>query len=230
MDPIQRANLPQAIAERIIDLITRGELQLGERLPAQRQLAKDLGVGVSSIRESLQSLTAMGIVEMQPGRGTFVSESFDGMAGRQAGLAALTSTQDLRNLLEARLHLDTTVATLACHRASEADIAQIHGHFNNMAAAATAHDMNELEKADLAFHLAIADASNNDVLAHLIRSVITLISNQIHATPYSKTTLEEHHAILAAIEVHDVEAAAKAVRRVIVTSAEELGLKDFDAW
>lgn len=229
MDPIQRANLPQAIAERIIDLITRGELQLGEQLPSQRQLAKDLGVGVSSLRESLHSLTAMGLVEMHPGKGTFVAESFDGVAGRQAGLAALTSTHDLRNLLEARCHLDTTVAKLACRRATEADIALIRERFDDMAAAAKAHDMSELEKADIAFHLAIADASNNDVLAHLIRSVISLISNQIQATPYSQTTLEQHRAILLAIEARDVVATAESVRRVIATSARELGLNDFDA-
>lgn len=229
MDPIQRGNLPQAIAERIIDLIARGELQLGDRLPPQRQLAKDLGVGISSLRESLQSLTAIGLVEMQPGRGTFVSESFDGVAGRQAGLAALTSTQDIRNLLEARLHLDSTVATLACRRATETDITQISEHFNNMALAVNDRDMIALEKADLAFHLAIADAANNDVLAHLIRSVVSLISNQIHATPYAQTTLEQHRSILTAIEARDEEAAIHAVRRVILTSAEELGLKDFAA-
>ena len=74
MEPIQRSNVPQVIAERIIDLITRGELKLGEQLPSQRDLAKQLGVGVSSIRESLQSLTALGIIQMQPGRGTFARD------------------------------------------------------------------------------------------------------------------------------------------------------------
>jgi len=229
MDPIQRAGLPHAIAERIIDLISRGQLQPGERLPVQRQLAKDLGVGISSLRESLQSLTAMGLVEMLPGKGTFVSESFGGVAGRQIGLAALSSTQDLRNLLEARLHLDTIVATLACQRATNADISQLRGHFNDMATAVGVHDMSELEKADLAFHVAIGDASNNDVLMHVIRSVINLIKNQIRATPFSQATLEQHRDILVAIEARDTVAAAEAVRKVIATSAEELGLKDFDA-
>lgn len=224
MDPIQRANLPQAIAERIIDLITRGELQLGQRLPPQRQLAKDLGVGVSSLRESLQSLTAMGLIQMRPGLGTFVSETFDGLAGRQAGLVALTSTQDLEDLLETRMVLDGVVAVMACRRASAEDLARVRSHHEEMARSAADQDMPGLERADLAFHLSVADAAHNDVLAHLIRSVITLISNQIHATPYSQATLDQHLAIVEALEARDADAALAAVRTVILASASVLGV------
>lgn len=222
MEPIQRANVPQAIADRIIELITRGELGLGDQLPSQRELAKQLGVGVSSVRESLQSLTALGLVQMQPGRGTFVSESFDGVAGRYAAVAPLASTQELRDLLEARQYLDTAVIEMACRRASQGDLAAIRSAFEDMQAAAAAGDMAALERADLAFHLGIAEAAHNDVMAHLIRSVVNLISNQIHATPFSLAVIEEHGQVLEALEARDVVKAKEAVMRVIASSAKHL--------
>lgn len=229
MDPIQRANLPQAIADRIIELITTGELRLGERLPAQRQLAKQLGVGVSSLRESLQALTAMGLIQMQPGRGTFISDSSAGVVSRHAGLAALASTQDLKDLLETRLHLDSTIVTLACRRASIADLAEIRARFNDMQRAVEADDMAELERVDLAFHMAIADAAHNDVLVNLVRSVTSLISSQISATPFSGSILKDHAAILHAVEARDGPAAVAAVRQVIRTSATHLGVDDLES-
>jgi GntR family transcriptional repressor for pyruvate dehydrogenase complex len=229
MDPIQRANVPQAIADRIIDLITRGELGLGDQLPSQRELAKQLGVGVSSVRESLQSLTAMGLVQMQPGRGTFVSESFDGLAGRYAAVAPLASSQELRDLLEARRYLDTAVIEMACRRASDGDLATIRRAFEDMQAAAASGDMAALERADLAFHLGIAEAAHNDVMAHLIRSVVNLISNQIRATPYSLDVIAEHGLVLEALEARDVARAKEAVIKIIASSAKHLVLEDAPA-
>jgi|SRR5690554_1527068 len=224
MEPIQRSNVPQVIAERIIDLITRGELKLGEQLPSQRDLAKQLGVGVSSIRESLQSLTALGIIQMQPGRGTFVSESFDGAAGRFVAVAPLVSSQELGDLLEARLYLDTAVAQMACRRASSEDLAAIRAAFNAMEGAAAASAMAQLEQADLDFHVGIAQAAHNDVMVHLIGSLISLISRQIQATPYSTEVIDQHREILQALEARDVDRVTRAVTRVIASSAEHLGI------
>lgn len=227
MEPIHRDNVPKVIADRIIDLIARGELKLGEQLPAQRELAKQLGVGVSSLRESLQSLTAIGLIQMQPGRGTFVSESFDGAAGRFVAVAPLVSSQELGDLLEARLHLDTAVAQMACQRASEQDLSAIRSAFLEMESAAASGDMPSLERADVAFHIGIAEAAHNHVMVQLIGSLLSLLSRQIQATPYSKEVIDEHREILSALEARDRDRASVAVANVINTSAKYLGLGGF---
>lgn len=226
MEPIQRANVPQAIAERIIELITTGELRQGDQLPPQRELAKQLGVGVSSVRESLQSLTALGVVTMQPGKGTFVSESFDGLAGRHAAVAPLAAAQETRELLEARLHLDAAVAEMACRRAAPEDLAALRRAYERMSAATARGDMAALEEADLAFHLQIAEAAHNGVMTHIIRTVVGLITNQIHQTPFTSDTLAQHREILEAIEAADVARAREAVRRVIGHSLTQLALDE----
>lgn len=229
MEPIQRANVPQAIAERIIELITKGELRRGDQLPPQRELAKQLGVGVSSVRESLQSLTALGLINMQPGKGTFVSESFDGLAGRHAAVAPLAAAQETRDLLEARLHLDTAVAEMACRRGTAEDLAALRRAYERMSDATERADMTALEEADLAFHLQIAEAAHNAVMTHIIRTVVGLISNQIHRTPFTSDVLAQHRAVLEAVEARDVERARAAVRRVIGNSLAQLALDEPDA-
>lgn len=227
MEPIQRESVPQVIAEQIIDLIASGELKLGERLPSQRDLAKQLGVGVSSLRESLQSLTAMGLIQMQAGRGTFVSDSFEGAASRFAAVAPLIGTQELGELLEARLHLDSAVAQMACKRATSADLQSVRSAFRAMEAAAASNDMQGLERADVAFHVGIAQAAHNDVMVQLISSLISMISRQIEATPYSKEVIDQHREILHALEERNPKRAAAAIEAVISTSANHLGLEGF---
>ena len=227
MEPIQRESVPQVIAEQIIDLIASGELKLGERLPSQRDLAKQLGVGVSSLRESLQSLTAMGLIQMQAGRGTFVSDSFEGAARSFAAVAPLIGAQELGELLEARLHLDSAVAQMACRRATAADLQAVRSAFRAMEAAAAASDMQGLERADVAFHVGIAQAAHNDVMAQLISSLLSMISRQIQATPYSKEVIDQHREILHALEARDPKRAAEAIEAVINTSSSYLGLVGF---
>jgi len=73
IEPIQAAPIPQVIARRILEMIHSGVWQPGDSLPPQRALAKSLGVGVSSLREALQSLRAIGVLEIRPGEGTFVA-------------------------------------------------------------------------------------------------------------------------------------------------------------
>lgn len=224
MEPIQRSNVPQVIADRIIDLISTGELKLGERLPSQRELAKQLGVGISSLRESLQSLTAVGLIQMHPGRGTFVSDSFEGAAGRFAAVAPLISSQELGDLLEARLHLDTAVAEMACLRATDRDIDEIRSAFAAMEAAVASGDMQALERADVAFHIAIAEAAHNQVMVQLIGSLLSLLSRQIQATPFSRQVIEEHREVLSAVEARNPRRASVAVQTLINTSVRHLGL------
>lgn len=225
MNPIPRENLPHAIAERIIDAVTRGELQPGQQLPAQRQLAKSLGVSIASLRESLHSLTALGLVRMVPGRGTFVSESLDGMLGKQARLAALVSNKDLRDLLEARRYIDVATVELACIRAGEDDIQRLALICDEMQSATASGDMRALEDADLSFHLAVAAAAHNDVLLHLMHSIIGPLQSQITVTAFTEENLAQHLAIFDALRKRDVRAAKVAVEHVIDASARTLGVE-----
>ncbi len=72
--PVVRSTLVQSVAARLVSLIVKGAFKPGDRLPSERQLAKKLKVGRSTIREALQSLGLMNLVDIQPGRGTFVKE------------------------------------------------------------------------------------------------------------------------------------------------------------
>ena len=75
IDPIKTLTIADAVAEKILDMLSKGELKWGEKLDSQRDLAKILNVGVSSIREGLQILQAMGFVKVKQGAGTYITEN-----------------------------------------------------------------------------------------------------------------------------------------------------------
>lgn len=74
IQPVVRSTLARSVAARIVSLIAKGDLKPGDRLPSERRLAKKLQVGRSTIREALQSLALMNLLDTQPGRGTFIRE------------------------------------------------------------------------------------------------------------------------------------------------------------
>ncbi|MBU0496206.1 MAG: ThiF family adenylyltransferase [Chloroflexi bacterium] len=103
MRPIERSTLAQSIADRLQSLIREGKFQPGDHLPPERTLARDLGVGRSTIREALQLLAAQGIIDARPGRGTIVTEgALEALppvpqdAPPPAGLLPLPPSQDTR--------------------------------------------------------------------------------------------------------------------------------------
>src|SRR5690606_26600354 len=110
-----------------------------------------------------------------------------------------------------------------CRRATVADLQAIRSAFRAMEVAAASNDMQGLERADVAFHVGIAEAAHNDVMVKLISSLLTMISRQIQATPYSKEVIDQHREILEALEARDSMRAATAIAAVITTSANYLG-------
>jgi len=93
--PVVRSTLVRSVAARLVSLITKGTFKPGDRLPSERQLAQKLAVGRSTIREALQSLALVNLVDMQPGRGTFVKEIDVNSMARLEEMIRLEGQKDL---------------------------------------------------------------------------------------------------------------------------------------
>ena len=167
---IQRTTIPEVVADRILDRIASGEFQPGDSLPPQRQLAAEMGIGMSSLREGLRSLVAAGILEVKPGRGTFVGDDPSGVVAKQLGLGFKLEGRVSRELWEVRQLLELNVVALAAERATPQEIEQIENVLARMQSAVQAQNWHELERLDLRFHLAIVDACHNNILSRLVRS------------------------------------------------------------
>lgn len=199
------------MAETILTMIKEGQMKPGEKLVSVEQLAENFQVGRSAIREALSALQAIGLVEMRQGEGTFVRQFDASLISLPLRSAVLMNKQDIQHLLEVRKILEAGAVMAAAEKRTEADLKKMETLLRSM------RDQNgeqdELgENADLAFHLAIAEASHNPLLINLMRNVSEMTVETMretrrvwmHADQTAADQLyEEHQQIYDAIKRKD---------------------------
>lgn len=194
------------------------------RLPPQRQFAKQLGVGMSTLREAIHALSAVGLIELRARQGTFIAENFEGILARQAELSALVSNKELYDLLEVRRFLDHAVVSLVCQRATDAELNEIGDLYRSMEQSVTDGNLVLLEELDLRFHMSLTAAAQNEVLLRLVKSINGLFRIQIGATQFSDESLRQHLALYQAVSARDPIGARAAVDAILSESESKLDL------
>ncbi len=202
---ISRDNLTDAVIREIQEMILRGEARPGDWLMPQPELAQRLGVGLSTVREAIKGLTLLGVLEPQPGRGTWVHAEAPALL-RMLNLLRLRLPEvDLNAIYEARRLLEVELTVLAAERADERAIGRITEALQQMREA-LASDAAFIE-ADLNFHLAVARAAGNPLLEqfyHITAQMMSEVNRQIAAIPGLKDVgLRLQEEILQAIRAHD---------------------------
>jgi GntR family transcriptional repressor for pyruvate dehydrogenase complex len=230
IQPIKKKAISDEIVDQLIDLITRNELVPGERLPAERDLSRQFGVGRTTLREALRSLATLGIIEGRVGEGTFVSEDSSRHLEKSLQWGLLLDKKSVDDLIETRLMLECQTAEAAAERAGSDDINAISETVQTLEGALK--DQAHFLESDLAFHLTIAQASQNRILANFLRLTRNYLQQWIvqslddpklpEGERRARLSLEEHQAILAAIESKDPVAARERMRIHIVSSSRDL--------
>ncbi|MBI3974030.1 MAG: FadR family transcriptional regulator [Chloroflexi bacterium] len=178
----------------------------------------------TAYREALSRLEAQGLVEIRHGVGTRVTDrSREAVAGT-LGLMLQRRRDSAADLLEARRVLETEAAALAAARATADDLAALDEALEAMRRLTTSPD--EYIAGDLRFHLTLALASHNSVLAALAESLRSALHESIAATfqvdGRTEQRLQGHERILMAVRAHDVEAARQAVATHLMATEEML--------
>lgn len=202
----------QGVVEDIQRLILDGGLRPGDRLPAEKELAAELGVSRGSLREGVRALVVLGILEARHGDGTYVTDL--NPATLLTPLAFVADVPGDRAQLHAvRRMLETEAAGLAALRRTDPQIARARAALDetNRALVQAAPDPEVLVAADLAFHRAIADGSGNSVLAALVDGLAGTHARrraweELHDVAGDRVTAE-HEAILAAVVDRDPDRA-----------------------
>jgi GntR family transcriptional repressor for pyruvate dehydrogenase complex len=199
------------LAAQLELMIATGRIAPGQRLPAERELAHELDVSRTTLREALHKLDEKGLVVRRQGRGTQVVDRPDEalqLRGLQQPEDAIGSATELRALVE------PSVAALAATRATRANQLQLADVL-----ARTTGDLTpeqSLER-DTEFHLLLAHATLNPLVTalHGLMTEWTLPQRRrSHATPEARrTSLRGHQEILAAVAAQDADGAAEAMRR-----------------
>ncbi|HMV51124.1 MAG TPA: FadR/GntR family transcriptional regulator [Blastocatellia bacterium] len=164
----QNGQTSAQVVARIRTMITRGDLHPGDRLPAERELSKQLGISRPSLRAGIRTLVALGVLQSRHGSGTYVAER-PALDSEQIRLMAALHGFTFDQLFEARHVLEVQIAGLAAERASGDALATLAEELADMYAALT--DPQQYLIHDIKFHRALAAASGNPILAALVEMV-----------------------------------------------------------
>jgi len=220
LQAIRRGGLVEQVIRVLTAAITSGEWPPGHRLPSVAELAAELEVGRSTVREAVQALAHRGLLEVAQGRGTFVADP-----GPDAWTLRLQRSQ-ARDVYEARRGPEIEAARLAADRRTDDDLAVIEDAAAARRAARTCGAVGEWAAADLALHRAVVAATHNPVLVRLFEA----LADGVHATFTDQSadpgsgvdTADEHDALVAAIARRDPDGAAQATRAYLDACEAEL--------
>lgn len=201
------------VTNQLLEYLLSGRVAPGERIPSERSLTELLGVGRSTVREALKALNLIGLVDVRQGDGTYLNEPDSAFLPRVIEWGLLLGEPRVRDLVEARSHIECVIAGLAAERATDDDVRDLQRLLEKMAQAG--NNVARYVEADISLHLRLAEASGNRVLSDLvsrIRSLLQVWAAQVleHAGE-TASSLRMHEPIVEAVAAHDVEAARDAM-------------------
>ncbi|MBE0597750.1 MAG: FadR family transcriptional regulator [Desulfuromonadales bacterium] len=204
--PIRPRRISEEIVEQIKELISRGELQPGERIPAERELATLLGVSRPSVREAITVLEAMGFLDSRQGGGTYVrSLAQTSLADPLSSLVGEKDPRMLHALAEVRLGLESWSAYLAALRARPEEIERMRELLRIMVQQAKGGGWDA--EIDAQFHYAITAATHNTLQVHVLNTIHSLFHTTIQVAltefyrkeGYTDLLLRQHGEVIEAI-------------------------------
>jgi DNA-binding FadR family transcriptional regulator len=218
---VEPQRLYRRIADQIAALIDRGEYPAGARLPAERELARELGVSRTSVREAIISLEIAGRVEVRVGNGIFVRPHASGLPRED------DDGPGPFELLAARRMIEGEIAATAAKLAKRPDLKALRATLDEMRDADD--DFARRDAADREFHVRIAEITRNGALAHVVAALWeqrggelwTRIEKHFHTPELRARTIEDHATIVDALEAGDPDAARAAMQRHLARVARE---------
>src|SRR5437868_3524571 len=216
IDSERRGTTSEEVISQLREMIHRGELRPGDRLPPERDLAKLLGVSRPTLRAGIRSLSAVGVLESRQGAGTFVVTADESPMLDSSSLSLMASLHGFtsKEMFEARRALEMSIAGLAAGRATGEQLASLAEEMAGMYASLDAPEEYLLH--DMRFHQMVAAASGNRILTALMNMVAAVLLDARRKTVRRahdlKESAEMHRKIYRAIRGRNPEAAQDAMR------------------
>lgn len=219
LTPVKKVRHYQAVVEQVKRSIEAGELRVGDKLPAERELAVALAISRGAVREAISALEAAGTVEIRPGVGIFLKG--DGTTEIVSRIDDILNSHKahLVEMLELRQGVESQAAYLAALRADERLAGVIEAAYRGLEEAVGSGRIGTEE--DFGFHLTVVEASGNRMLGEVIELVSGRFKNSLEESRresmsipgQSRTILLEHRDILDAVRSGDAERARDSMWR-----------------
>jgi GntR family transcriptional repressor for pyruvate dehydrogenase complex len=212
--PIKPKRVSDQVFEQLRDLIFKASLKPGDQLMSERELAESLGVCRPTVREAINKLVALHLLEHRQGHGTFVVEP-----AAEKNPLGLPHYRDLSlaDLLEVKLGLECNGAIMAARRATEEDLRDMEKSLVDMESRISSGEAGS--NANLAFHMAVAYATKNTAQIHITKNFYDLLSCRTKGLLFLYTEpvtlgaiVRQHRNIVRAVQARDREAAYNAMR------------------
>lgn len=211
---IRRESLSKQVSDSLEEMISSGVYPVGEKIPAEPELAEMFQVSRNTIREAIQSLTWAGLLSVKQGDGTYVCSS----SRFRANMEQKCQEVSLSDIKEARNCIEVTIAHLAAQRRDQNDLAVIQDMLAKRKTLET--DSKENTDADLNFHIAIARACHNVILIDMYESMSDYMKSQIEqqnrASRFTPLEIDKlHEDLFLSIQDGDSEKAVSAVMKIL---------------
>lgn len=218
--PIRPRRISDQVFDQLRELIFRGEFKAGEKILTEREMAEAFGVSRTSVRDAINKLVTMGLLEQRQGQGTFVRSP---ETKQKSLLATMVESQNasLPDVLEVRMGLECNAAALAALRADDKDYRFMEKSIDALAEAISSGRMSM--DADISFHMAISYATGNRLQVTIMKNVYDYLFagiddnlDALYQRPEDMAAiLDQHRTIYRAIRDRDPERAQLTMRRHI---------------
>jgi len=211
---IENKKISQVVIEQIQDMIMRGELKNGDKLPPERELTQTLNIGRPALREALKALEIIGLIESRHGQGNFIVNNTENSFFKPLSLSFKLSNGNIEEILELRHLIENYTVKQAAINASAKDIERLYEIYESLIKAETMELKSHYDKE---FHYEIAKISKNTLINNLLESTSYLfdifINKTVSMSFFGEDSIEklyeEHLNVIKAIEKHDSEEASK---------------------
>jgi len=218
MKPIKKMRISTMIVEAIEEMITSENMQPGDRLPSENQLASRLEVSRTSVREAVRMLELQGRVTVRQGKGIFLSKGFSGWFEIQK--------DSIEELFDVRILVESHAASKAVHVVTDTDIDELKKLHLNYEAAIGERDIDRAIQLDKAFHNKIAVLSDNTTLKQIMETIVSELSKgwccSLQVPKRLNATGREHAGIITALEEGDRDAASSRMKAHLENALQDI--------
>lgn len=206
-EPVNTISVVDEVVKRITDAIIRKDLKPGQKIPTENEFCEKLGVGRNSLREAMKMLSALGILEIRRGDGTYIAEkllpsTFDSLV---YSVIFEQSTPD--EIMELRMSLDTDVLELVINKATSEDILLLEDIHREFLSLIEKKDYEKIAMQDLKFHYALIDMARNPLLGRIVKGVYDILWPSLENTLRGKKeyigAYQKHSEIMEVIKSRD---------------------------
>lgn len=215
--PIEKFVLIDQIIEKLVKLIENGDLNPGDYLPGERILSEKLGVSRTSLRQALKALNVIGVLDIGPGKKTYIKDSFSDMLVNSFKIIKSVHSVEISKLFEARRVIEEGLVQIAAVKTKKEHIHKIESCLQH--SEENINNKNEFNYSEAKFHNAILDIADNKILSAVINSlseflqVIEKYDNDYPNVEDRRLSLIQHKEIYEALKHNNTEKARNATHK-----------------